>query len=53
MDDRLNENLGEHVPRMYRVALRIVGNPDWAEKVVQDTCHGSYGSDYSRRVRPQ
>ncbi len=29
---------GEHLPRMYRVALRIVGRPDAAEDVVQEAC---------------
>ena len=38
MDSQLTDNLSEHVPRMYRVALRIVGNPDRAEDVVQDAC---------------
>ena len=31
-------DLSEHVPRMYRVALRIVGDEDGAEDVVQETC---------------
>ena len=38
MDSRLTDNLSEHVPRMYRVALRIVGDPHRAEDVVQDAC---------------
>lgn len=31
-------DLSEHVPRMYRVALRIVGDEDGAEDIVQEAC---------------
>lgn len=31
-------DLQEHLPRMYRVALRIVGDPHTAEDVVQNAC---------------
>lgn len=31
-------DLGLHVPRMYRVALRILGDADRAEDVVQEAC---------------
>jgi RNA polymerase sigma-70 factor, ECF subfamily len=32
------EDLTEHVPRMYRVALRIVGDTEVAQEVVQEAC---------------
>ncbi|HUT58272.1 MAG TPA: RNA polymerase sigma factor [Phycisphaerae bacterium] len=38
MDETLAANLGEHVPQMYRVALRILGDDDKAQDVVQDAC---------------
>ena len=31
-------DVSDHVPRMYRVALRIVGDADGAEDVVQEAC---------------
>ena len=34
-------DLHEHLPRMYRVALRIVGDPHTAEDVVQNACAGA------------
>ena len=30
--------LSDHIPRMYRVALRMIGNSDKANEVVQDAC---------------
>ena len=39
----LADQLGQHVPRMYRVALRIVGDPDQAQDVVQDACVKALG----------
>lgn len=38
MRDSLAQQIGGHVPRMYRVALRIVGSGDNARDVVQDAC---------------
>ena len=38
MDQRTAESLVEHVPRMYRVALRLVGEPEEAQDVVQEAC---------------
>ena len=38
MSEDLAKQLGEHVPRMYRVALRIVADAERAEDVVQEAC---------------
>lgn len=38
VNDCSETRIEDHLPRMYRVALRIVGNPDEAEDVVQDAC---------------
>lgn len=38
MDGRPAGQLSDHVPRMYRVALRIVGDLDEAQDIVQDAC---------------
>ncbi len=38
MNDTLAEELAGHVPRMYRVALRIVGGTDAAQEVAQEAC---------------
>lgn len=38
MSDALAGELENHVSRMYRVALRIVGDPHRAQDVVQDAC---------------
>lgn len=38
MLEKLTQELAGHVARMYRVALRIVGNSDAAQDVAQDAC---------------
>ncbi len=38
MSETLSQELGCHVSRMYRVALRIVGSTDAAQEVAQDAC---------------
>lgn len=38
MDHSLATQIEDHLPRMYRVALRIVGSTHDAEDVVQDAC---------------
>jgi len=38
MSKGLAEQLGEHVPRMYRVALRIIADAEAAEDAVQEAC---------------
>jgi RNA polymerase sigma-70 factor (ECF subfamily) len=38
MSETLAQELAGHVPRMYRVALRIVGSSDAAQEVAQDAC---------------
>ena len=38
MAEALAEQLTEHVPQMYRVALRILGRTEKACDVVQDAC---------------
>ena len=38
MGETITRELAGHVPRMYRVALRIVGNPEAAQEVAQDAC---------------
>ncbi len=38
MSESVSENLSHHVPRMYRVALRVVGDSDRAQDVVQNAC---------------
>ncbi|MBN1343930.1 MAG: sigma-70 family RNA polymerase sigma factor [Phycisphaerae bacterium] len=38
MSESLAGELVGHVPRMYRVALRVVGDPDDAHDVVQEAC---------------
>jgi RNA polymerase sigma-70 factor (ECF subfamily) len=38
MSEALARELAGHVPRMYRVALRIVGSTDAAQEVAQDAC---------------
>ncbi len=38
MRGTLAQELAEHVPRMYRVALRMVGSADEAQEVAQDAC---------------
>jgi len=38
MHRTLTQELTDHVPRMYRVALRIVGSADAAQEVAQDAC---------------
>ena len=38
MRETLTAELAGHAPRMYRVALRIVGCPDAAREVAQDAC---------------
>jgi RNA polymerase sigma-70 factor (ECF subfamily) len=49
MMETLAMEIAGHVPRMYRVAMRIVGNPDAAQEVAQDACvkalHGIDGFD--------
>src|SRR5262245_22050201 len=32
------DTLSEHIPRLYRVALRILGNHHSAEEIVQEVC---------------
>jgi len=32
------DTLSEHIPRLYRVALRIIGNHHTAEEIVQEVC---------------
>ena len=32
------DSLSEHIPRLYRVALRILGNHHSAEEIVQEVC---------------
>ena len=36
--DTLATQITQHVPRMYRVALRIVGSPEAAQEVAQEAC---------------
>lgn len=45
------ENLSAHVPRLYRVALRILGNHHSAEEIVQEVCVRvlEQNSDFSLR----
>jgi RNA polymerase sigma-70 factor (ECF subfamily) len=38
MSETITQELAGHVPRMYRVALRIVGNVDAAQEVAHDAC---------------
>ena len=38
MPETLAQELAGHLPRMYRVALRIVGNSDAAQDVAQEAC---------------
>ena len=38
MGETLASQLGTHAPRMYRVALRIVGNTEAAREVAQEAC---------------
>jgi RNA polymerase sigma-70 factor (ECF subfamily) len=38
MDDTLANQIGIHVPRMYRVAYRVLGSADAAHDVVQEAC---------------
>lgn len=38
MTETIARELAGHVPRMYRVAMRIVGSPDAAQDVAQDAC---------------
>ncbi len=38
MNETLAQELAGHVARMYRVALRIVGDSDAAQEIVQDAC---------------
>ena len=38
MSDRATHELTQHVPRMYRVALRVVADADLAHDIVQDAC---------------
>ena len=38
MSEKHRGELAEHLPRMYRVALRIVGDADRAQDVAQDAC---------------
>ena len=38
MSGSVETRLSDHIPRMYRVALRMIGNPDKANEVVQDAC---------------
>lgn len=38
MHDTPANQIGSHVPRMYRVAYRVLGNADQAHDVVQEAC---------------
>ena len=38
MNEAFSDSLGQQVPRMYRVALRILGDANRAEEVVQEAC---------------
>jgi len=38
MSDRVAQDISVHVPRMYRVALRVVADADQAHDVVQEAC---------------
>ena len=38
MNDRATHELTQHVPRMYRVALRVVADADLAHDIVQEAC---------------
>ena len=38
MSETVTMELSEHVPRMYRVALRVVGDADEAHDIVQNAC---------------
>jgi len=38
MDDSMADRIGEHVPRMYRVAHRMLADADRAGDVVQNAC---------------
>lgn len=44
MDDRAKDNLSNHLPRMYRVALRVVGCPEAAGEAVQNACVKALGN---------
>jgi len=38
MPQQVRDNLHEHLPRLYRVALRMLGDPEQAQEVVQIAC---------------
>jgi RNA polymerase sigma-70 factor (ECF subfamily) len=38
MNSTADNEISQHVPRIYRVALRILGDPDQAQDVAQETC---------------
>ena len=38
MPTQVRDNLHEHLPRLYRVALRMLGDPEQAQEVVQIVC---------------
>ena len=38
MNEAFPDSLSQQVPRMYRVALRMIGDADRAEDVVQEAC---------------
>ncbi len=44
MDNRKAEQLNDHLPRMYRVALRVVGCPEAAGEAVQNACVKALGN---------
>lgn len=44
------ESLSGHIPRLYRVALRILGNHHSAEEIVQDVCVKVLEQKESRRL---
>ena len=38
MTDDASNQIGQHIPRMYRVALRVIADADKAHDVVQEAC---------------
>lgn len=54
MADDLTGCLGENMARMYRVALRLTGQPDLAQDVVQEACVKalSHWQDFQDRSLP-
>jgi RNA polymerase sigma-70 factor (ECF subfamily) len=43
MNTVLQDEISQHVPQLYRVALRILGDPDRAQDVAQETCLKALG----------